>query len=91
MATRKKISMSPTPAPKQPDPDDWVRTRTQPEAPQPAQPEPAPTAPGQTKRLTVDLPADLHRALKIHAASQGVQMVELVRQWIRAGVEDPGL
>ena len=46
---------------------------------------PAPEAPRTVKRLTIDLPAPLHRRLKIKAASEGVQMVDLVRQWIETG------
>lgn len=38
------------------------------------------------KRLTIDLPEDLHRELKIHAARQGVKMADLVRDWVRQGV-----
>ena len=46
---------------------------------------PAAAAPRAVKRLTIDLPAPLHRRLKIKAASEGVQMVDLVRQWIETG------
>jgi hypothetical protein len=38
------------------------------------------------KRLTIDIPADLHRRLKLLAASQEVNMADLVRGWIEAGV-----
>lgn len=48
-------------------------------------PPPAATAPRTIKRLTIDLPAPLHRRLKIKAATEGVQMVDLVRQWIETG------
>jgi hypothetical protein len=89
MATKKKISMFPTPQPPAPDPDAWVRTRNAADE----EPAPAPKAAApaveevQLKRLTIDMPADLHRELKIHAASQGLQMAELVRRWIREGVD----
>ncbi len=34
------------------------------------------------KRLTIDIPEDLHRALKVKAATDGVKMADLVRSWI---------
>ena len=53
--------------------DDWVQTR-----------EPA----GNTlKRLTIDIPEGLHRRLKLLAAGRGVNMADLVRQWIELGVD----
>jgi predicted HicB family RNase H-like nuclease len=39
------------------------------------------------KRLTIDIPKDLHRRLKLMAASQGVNMADLVRGWIQEGLE----
>jgi hypothetical protein len=39
------------------------------------------------KRLTIDIPKDLHRRLKLLAASQGVNMADLVRGWIQEGVD----
>ncbi len=36
-----------------------------------------------TKRLTVDLPDDLHRNLKVLSAMLGKDMSDLVRQMIR--------
>ena len=35
--------------------------------------------PGRFKRLTLDLPEDLHRAIKRHAVDQGKTMVEVLR------------
>lgn len=35
-----------------------------------------------TKRLTIDVSEDLHRALKVKAATEGVKMADLVREWI---------
>ncbi len=34
------------------------------------------------KRLTIDIPEELHRALKVKAATDGVKMADLVRSWI---------
>lgn len=91
MATKKKISMFPTPQPPAPDPDAWVRTRNAADEEHAPAPAPKAAAPAVEevllKRLTIDMPADLHRELKIHAASQGLQMAELVRRWIREGVD----
>lgn len=40
------------------------------------------------KRLTIDIPQGLHRRLKLLAASQGVNMADLVRGWIEQGVKE---
>ncbi len=53
--------------------DDWVQTRS--------------TDSKSMKRLTIDIPADLHRRLKLLAASQGVNMADLVRGWIQEGLD----
>ncbi len=37
------------------------------------------------KRLTIDVPENLHRRLKVKAASDGVKMADLVRHWIEEG------
>lgn len=37
------------------------------------------------KRLTIDVPEELHRRLKVKAANDGVKMADLVRQWIEDG------
>lgn len=48
--------------------------------------EPADAAASETKRLTVDVPRDLHRILKIRAAEQDMTMAGLVRsllvEWV---------
>lgn len=65
-------------------PDDWVSQGT-PATPanQPARPA-AEVSAEPTKRLTLDLPASLHQAFKVHAATQGHTMVELLRAHIEA-------
>ncbi len=40
-------------------------------------------------RLTIDLPAETHRKLKVAAAAQGTSMKELVLAWIRTGLATP--
>lgn len=57
--------------------DDWVQTRS--------------TESDAMKRLTIDVPQDLHRRLKLMAASQGVNMADLVREWIEDGVDSHNL
>lgn len=56
--------------------DEWVSDAT---APEPSE-EGARTV--VTKRLTIDVSEDLHRALKVKAATEGVRMADLVREWI---------
>jgi proline-rich tail region repeat protein len=49
--------------------EDWVGARS------------APTAPaGPTKRLTVDVPAELHKRIKIHCATAERQISDIVRE-----------
>lgn len=43
----------------------------------------------RVKRLTLDIPAEIHRALKIRAAELDVPMVELLRALIEQALEDP--
>jgi predicted HicB family RNase H-like nuclease len=53
-------------------PDDWVAAR--PELPaKPQEP---------TKRLTLDIPASLHRRLKVGCAERGITVAELVREML---------
>jgi predicted HicB family RNase H-like nuclease len=58
--------------------EEWVSDATA--------PEPGPSEEGArtvaTKRLTIDVSEDLHRALKVKAATEGVKMADLVRAWI---------
>ena len=76
------------------DLDAWVSGT--PSAPAPA---PAPAAreaveasPPAAKpaRLTIDLPADLHRRFKTAAAANGVVMVDVVREAIEAWIQKHG-
>lgn len=41
-----------------------------------------PSSSGQTKRLTIDIDAELHRALKMHCAQHDRQIADLIRQLI---------
>jgi predicted HicB family RNase H-like nuclease len=58
--------------------DEWVSDASAPESV--ASEEGARTV--ITKRLTIDISEDLHRALKVKAATEGVKMADLVRAWI---------
>jgi len=57
--------------------DAWVGVQ------QPASPsQGAPTTAPVIKRLTIDISEELHRRLKVKAATEGVRMADLVRVWI---------
>jgi hypothetical protein len=49
---------------------------------EPARPQVEEGASVATKRLTIDIPADLHRRFKVKATNEGVQMADLMRTWI---------
>jgi predicted DNA-binding protein len=39
------------------------------------------------KRLTLDVPEDLHRRLKVLAAKTGKSMLELVLEWVEQQID----
>jgi hypothetical protein len=43
----------------------------------------------RAKRLTLDLPTDVHRSLKIRSAELGIPMAELLRALILEALADP--
>lgn len=49
--------------------EEWIGTRATPAAPA-----------GPTKRLTVDVPAELHKRIKIHCANTERQISDIVRE-----------
>lgn len=67
----KKVSISAKPATKK-SADDWVSSRQAP----PAEPVP-------TKRLTIDVPAELHSQIKVQCAKEGVKMADAIREMLR--------
>ena len=44
------------------------------------------STPSKTKRLTLDIPADLHQQLKRRAVDEDTTMVRLVQGWIEEQV-----
>ncbi len=75
----KKVSFSKKPGTqdKPVDVEEWVANR---EALVDAEPPKEEPKPEKMKRLTVDLPESLHRALKLKAAAEGVTMADLLRE-----------
>lgn len=72
----KKISFGPKPTgkPLPPAADSWVESRTEKEvAEEKAKPE-------RMKRLTIDIPLSLHRAIKSQCAASDKQMADEIRQ-----------
>jgi predicted HicB family RNase H-like nuclease len=59
--------------------DEWVDTRSAPGEIADS-PESIPTPKEKFKRLTLDIPEALHRAIKGKAASEGVAMVDMLRE-----------
>ena len=74
------IGMKPNPSDKPVSLEQWVSTRASGEAPAnrgAANPEANPI---KMKRLTLDIPEPLHKAIKSCAVEEGITMVELLRQ-----------
>jgi predicted DNA binding CopG/RHH family protein len=59
--------------------DEWVDTRSAPGEIADI-PESTPAPKEKIKRLTLDIPETLHRAIKGKAASEGVAMVDMLRE-----------
>lgn len=79
--TGKKVTFSATPPSAQLD--QWVNaTPTESALPLPTPQPTVPTKPIETvkmKRLTLDISEELHRSIKLKAVTQGVSMVDLLR------------
>ena len=65
----KKVSIAPRPSTRQADA--WVSDPAKSTAPAPA---------SEMKRLTIDIPASLHRKVKVACATEGVKMADVVRE-----------
>jgi predicted HicB family RNase H-like nuclease len=68
---KKRVTITPRPA-KPATPDEWVSG-------QPAADQEEATR-GRLKRLTLDIDAELHRAIKLEATRQGKTIVEMLRE-----------
>lgn len=64
--TTKRVSIGGRPT-REPSADAWVESRSHDDAPEPM------------KRLTIDVPAELHRAIKVQCASRGTKIADEVR------------
>ncbi|MBB3040194.1 hypothetical protein [Hoyosella altamirensis] len=75
----KRVSITAKQSKSAPSRDDWVSAASEPAASvdseQPQQP---------MKRLTIDIPEDLHRALKVGCAQRDIKMADEVRRLIRS-------
>lgn len=61
---------------RQQDPEDWIKSRAE-------QPEKPPM-----KRLTLDIPAELHTRIKTSCAQRGTRMVEEIRELLESHYRD---
>lgn len=52
--------------PKAPSPDSWIKSET-------------PTAAGRTKRLTLDIPEELHKRVRLACVERGAFVSDVVR------------
>lgn len=68
----KKVSIAPRPSARQAD--DWVSAPTKKTAPVKNA-----AATEKMSRLTIDIPASLHRRLKAECATEGVKMADVIR------------
>lgn len=71
MSKKVSIGTRPSAASKTADPESWVQDRRAGQG--------APVAKPPMKRLTIDLPAELHARLKAQCALRGVKMVDEIR------------
>jgi len=75
----KKIAFGAKPTTKPASLDEWVGTKPETDAVAPVQPE---TEKAKMKRLTFDIPEDMHRQLKLLCVQNGVQMADELRSLI---------
>ena len=77
MSTKKvPIGTKPTSKPAPAAADAWVESRAPAEGPEPM------------KRLTIDVPASLHRAIKTQCAARGTKIADEVRELLMQKYED---
>ncbi|MGL4716592.1 MAG: hypothetical protein ACRCWL_11930 [Aeromonas sp.] len=68
MSKKVTIGVKPTSKSTQASADEWVENRNTGNAPEPI------------KRLTIDIPESLHRAIKMQCASRGAKIADEVRE-----------
>lgn len=68
MSKKVTIGVKPTSKSTQASADEWVENRNTGNAPEPM------------KRLTIDIPESLHRAIKMQCASRGAKIADEVRE-----------
>lgn len=74
----KKVSIGTKPVPSvSANVDQWVETRT-------VETETLPQEKPKMKRLTLDIPETLHRAIKMKSVEQGVPMADLLRDLLES-------
>ena len=66
------------PIPQKPSPEQWVTQGRERQA----------KAGKALKRLTLDIPEDLHRALKRRALDEDTTMLDLVQRWIEERLDE---
>ena len=77
MSTKKvSIGAKPTSKPAPAAADAWVESRTPAEGPEPM------------KRLTIDIPAGLHKRVKSQCANQGTTIADVVRAYLERKFPD---
>lgn len=62
------------------DVEEWVTNREALAEAEPLLPSAETAKPEKIKRLTLDIPESLHKAIKLKATNEGVTMVELLRE-----------
>jgi predicted DNA binding CopG/RHH family protein len=78
----KKVTFGVKPIEQSASVDEWVDTRSAPGEIADS-PEPSAAPKEKVKRLTLDIPEALHRAIKGKAASEGVAMVDMLRELLK--------
>jgi hypothetical protein len=66
------------PIPQKPSPEQWVTQGRERQA----------KADKAIKRLTLDIPEDLHRALKRRALDEDTTMLDLVQRWVEERLDE---
>lgn len=82
----KKRTIATKPSRSQATPDDWVKASTDPElsTPAPAVEKPAEKAPSYPHRISFDVTAKMHKALKIKGIEESRSMNEILRDAVEA-------